>query len=74
MFKKSMVLVFHEYGLDTDLLDTLPERFESYLKAVQSEQRQVHNRAVVTAANQLNAKSFSEETNADGLEVADHAA
>ena len=74
MFKKSMTRVFHRHGQDTDLLDTLPERFESYFKAVQSEQRQVHNQAVVTATNQPNAKSFSEATNADGLEVADHAA
>jgi hypothetical protein len=74
MFKKSMVRVFHEHGLETDLLETLPERFESRFKAVQSEQRQIHNLASVTTTNELDAKSFSDEINADDLEVADHAA
>ena len=74
MFKKSMVRVFDEHGLDTDLLDTLPERFQSRFKAVQSEQRQIHNLASVTTTNELDAKSFSELPIADDLEVADHAA
>ena len=74
MFKKSMVRVFQEHGLDTHLLETLPERFQSRFKAVQSEQRQIHNLASVTTTNQLDAKSFSDEINADDLEVADHAA
>ena len=53
-----MVRVFDEHGLDTDLLDTLPERFQSRFKAVQSEQRQIHNLALVTATKELDAKSF----------------
>ena len=69
-----MSRIFRQFGLDDGVVGQLPERFESYFKAVQSEQRQVHNQAVVTPAKQLNAKSFSEATNADGLEVADHAA
>ena len=58
MFKKSMIRVFQEHGLDTDLLDTLPEHFESRFKAVQSEQRQIHNLTSVTTTNELDAKSF----------------
>ena len=74
MFKKSMVRVFDEHGLDTDLLDTLPERFQSRFKALQCEQRQIHNLVLLTATKELDAKSFSDEINADDLEVADHAA
>ena len=72
--KKSIVRIFDEHGLDTGLLDTLPERFESRFKTVQREQRQIHNLALVTATKELDAKSFSDEMNADDLEVADHAA
>ena len=74
MFKKSMIRVFDEHGLDTGLLDTLPELFESRFNTVQREQRQIHNLALVTATKELDAKSFSDEINADHLEVADHAA
>jgi hypothetical protein len=42
LFKKSMIRVFQEHGLDTDLLETLPEHFESRFKTVQSEQRRIH--------------------------------
>ena len=69
-----MVRVFHKHGMDAHLLDTLPERFESRFKAVQSEQRQIHNLASVTTTNELDAKSFSELPIADDLEVTDHAA
>ena len=72
--KKSIVRIFDEHGLDTGLLDTRPERFESCFKTVQREQRQIHNLALVTATKELDAKSFSDEINADHLEVADHAA
>ena len=69
-----MVRVFHKHGLDTDLLEILPERFQSHFKAVQIEQRQIHNLASVTTTNELDAKSFSELPIADDLEVAVHAA
>jgi len=58
MFKKSMVRVFHEHGLDTHLLETLPERFESYFKTVQCEQRQIHEAIVLPEEKELDAKSF----------------
>ena len=58
MFKKSMVRVFHEHGLETDLLDTLPEHFESRFKTVQSEQRQIHEATVLPEEKELDAKSF----------------
>ena len=59
MFKKSMTRVFHRHGLDTDLLDTLPERFESYFKAVQSEQRQVCKRWLGFQGWSLGDKTFT---------------
>ena len=74
MFKKSMVRVFDEHGLDTDLLETLPERFESRFKTVQSEQRRIHEAIVLPEEKELDAKSFSELPIADDLEVTDHAA
>ena len=74
MFKKSMIRVFDEHGLDTDLLETLPERFESNFKTVQREQRRIHEAIVLPEEKELDAKSFSDEINADDLEVADHAA
>jgi hypothetical protein len=58
MFKKSMVRVFHEHGLDTDLLETLPEHFESRFKTVQSEQRRIHEAIVLPEEKELDAKSF----------------
>ena len=58
MFKKSMVRVFHENRLDTDLLKTLPKHFESRFKTVQSEQRQIHILVSVTTTNEFDAKSF----------------
>lgn len=69
-----MVRVFHKHGLDTDLLEILPERFQSHFKAVQIEQRQIHNLASVTTTNELDAKSFSQDSNANDLLVIDHAA
>ena len=42
MLKKSMVRIFTEHGLDTNLLETLPECFESQFKTVQREQRQFY--------------------------------
>ena len=54
MFKKSMFRVLHEHGLETDLFDTLPERFESRFKAVQSEQRRIHE--VTTAVRRKRAR------------------
>ena len=58
MFKKSMVRVFDEHGLDTDLLDTLPERFQSRFKAVQSEQRQIHNLATTHSYKRARCQKF----------------
>ena len=58
MFKKSMIRVFHEHGLETDLLKTLPEHFESRFKTVQSEQRRIHEAIVLPEEKELDAKSF----------------
>ena len=58
MFKKSMFRVLHEHGLETDLFDTLPERFESRFKAVQSEQRRIHEVTLLSEEKELDAKSF----------------
>ena len=65
---------FDEHGLDTDLLNILSERFESRFKAVQSEQRQIHNLATTHSYKRARCQKFSDEINADDLEVADHAA
>ena len=53
-----MFRVFHEHGLETDLLETLPERFESRFKTVQSEQRRIHQVTVLSEEKELDAKSF----------------
>ena len=37
-----MVCVFHKHGLETNLLKTLPARFQSRFKTVQREQMQIH--------------------------------
>ena len=58
MFKKSMVRVFHEHGLETDLLETLPERFQSRFKTVQRQQRRIHEATVLPEEKELDAKSF----------------
>ena len=53
-----MFRVFHEHGLETDLLETLPEHFESRFKTVQSEQRQFYEAIVLPDEKELDAKSF----------------
>ena len=60
MLKKSMVRIFTEHGLDNDLLESLPERFEICFKTVQREQRQSHEAPplVLPDEKELDAKSF----------------
>ena len=53
-----MVCVFHKHGLETNLLKTLPARFQSRFKTVQREQIQIHETVVLPEEKELDAKSF----------------
>ena len=53
-----MVCVFHKHGLETNLLKTLPARFQSRFKTVQREQIQIHAAIVRPEEKELDAKSF----------------
>ena len=71
LFKKSMIRVFQEHGLDTDLLETLPEHFESLFKTVQRKQIKSGDTVLATDKKLLEDKSFFEPHD---VKVPEHAA